>query len=181
MKKTTLVISFILVLFTGLICAQSLTQIGFLAKQAVVRGENFVVLCPEAELDAITKQAQKAQVINQRKYHVFPIAKRSDIPRILPSIIKLKNPVVIILGNSNALSPKSVKFVAEKVGLKGIPVITNRENDTKQKALMVVLDKGGEVKTHVNNVMAFVLKVEFPAELLAKAVVDVERQAVPKP
>lgn len=179
MKKTSMVIPFFLVLFTGLISAQSLTQIGFVAKKAVTRGENFVVLCPEAYKDDMIRQARKAQVINQRQYHVFAVSKRSDIPRILPAVFKLKSPVVIIFGNSNALSPKSVKYVAEKVGLKGIPVITNRKNDTKQKALMVVLDTNGQVKAHINKVMAFVLKIEFPADFLEKAVIDVKRHATP--
>lgn len=175
MKNKAMVIPFILALLTGLIRAQSLTQVGFIVKKAVVEGENFVVLCPKAQEKEIIRQAKQAQVVNQRKYHVFPIKKRSDIPRVLPAVLKLKKPVIIIVANSNALSPKSVKYVAEKVGLKGVPVITNRKGDTKQKALLVIRQEDGKIVTHVNKIMAGVLKVTLPGDLIAEAVVDIKK------
>lgn len=172
-KKIVFLFSFITVL-SSLIFSQSLTQIAYIVKKAIPDSENYVVLFPKDQEEVIKKHANTASLINKKKFHIYPIINRPDITKVLPSIMKIVKPTIIIITNENILNAKSIKFIAQKVGLKGIPVVTNRENDTTQGALLSILDKDNKIETHVNIVMASILKITFPQDFLDEAIIDVQ-------
>lgn len=175
MRKKSLIIIFAVLLMAGILTAQSLSQVGFIVKKGLPGTKNIAVLYPSIQEDKIKAEARTATLVTKSKFHVYGLNTRGDISRALQAIDGMDNAVVIIVSDNSVLSPKSVKYIAQKMGVKGIPVVSNRDGDTKLGALLTVLKKGEDIEIHLNKVTAKnVLKIEFSPEFLSGVIVDVD-------
>lgn len=172
--KYVFIISVVL-LSVHVLAAQTLSQVGFIVKKGLPDTQNIAVLFPSIHDEAVKSEARTATLVTKSKFHIYGIKVRGDISRALQGIERLKKVVVIIVSDSTVLSPKSVKYIAQKMGIKGIPVVSNRDGDTKLGALLTVLKKGDDIETHINMVTANnVLKIQLTPEFLSSVIVDVE-------
>jgi ABC-type uncharacterized transport system substrate-binding protein len=174
MTKQIISFLFSAVLTAGIMSAQSVSQIGFVVTKGLPSVENIAVICHLSAKDKIMKESRTATLVTKKKFHVYTIRSRTDLPKALSSVRKLQSPAVIIIADKMGLNQKSVKYAAQKLGMKKIPVISSRDGDCKQGALLGVVKTGDDIKTHVNKVVATALKIELDNEFLANCVVDVE-------
>jgi ABC-type uncharacterized transport system substrate-binding protein len=174
MNKKLFSFLFIAVLTAGIISAQSVSQIGFVITKGLPAVENIAVICHLSVKDKIIMEAKTATLVTKRKFHVYTIRSRTDLPQALNSVRKLSKPAVIIIADKMGLNQKSVKYTAQKLGKKKIPVISNREGDCKQGALLGVIKIEEDIKIHINKVVASALKIEISEEFLATCIIDVE-------
>lgn len=172
-KKIFSLLLFAIFIIPVTLYSQTLSQIGFVVKKAIPDVENIAVVCHKSKKDAVTKEAKTAYLINRKQFHVYTVEKRADLPKALASIRNLDKVALIIVGDNTILNAKSVKYIAQKLVLKQIPVISDRADDTLSGALLVVtMDGGGKIITHVSKVVASALKLTLPAEFLSTAVID---------
>jgi hypothetical protein len=174
MKKQIVFVILLLALLGASLNSQTLSQIGFILKKPLPDTENIVVLYPEIQTDKIVNEAQNATLITRIKFQVYGIKTKSDIPRAIKYIDDLKNPVVIIIGDNGVLNFESVKYVAQKLGAKDLPVVSNRAEDTKAGALLSVVQKGDIIETHLNKAVAAALKITLQDEFLSGCIVDIQ-------
>jgi hypothetical protein len=174
MMKKSLFFLLILAFMLSASYSQSLSQIGFILKKAIFDTENIVVLFPENLNDKIVKEAQTASLVTKTKFQVYKVKLKSEIPPLIFSINGLKKPAVIIIGDEGALHVESVKYIAQKLGPKNIPVISNRALDTKVGALLCIFQNGTELETHVNKAVAAALNITLTEEFLSGCVADVQ-------
>jgi len=174
-KKLTLILFITLLTLPSLqLNAQTLSQIGFIVKKALPNVENIVVIFQKPKQEQLTKEARTAYLVTRKKFHLYAILTRSDIPRALYSIRKLKNAAIIVIANGSTLNQKGVKYITGKITAKKIPVVSNRDKDTLEGVLLCVVEKGDTLETHVNKLVAFDLEINLPEEFLANCIVDVE-------
>lgn len=171
-NKVLCLLLFIILFVPVTLSSQTLTQIGFVVKKAIPDVENIAVLCHKSKQEVVTKEAQTAFLVNRKKFHVYTVEKRSDLPKALTAIRKLDKVALVIVSDELVLSAKSVKYIAQKLVLKKIPVISNRNSDTLSGALLVVRQEGDKVVTHVSKVVAGALKLTLSEDFLASAVID---------
>lgn len=171
-KKLLSLLLFVTLIAPFALFSQTLSQIGFVVKKAIPDVENIAVLCHKSKKEAISKEAQTAFLVNRKKFHVYTVEKRADLPKALTAIRKLPQVALVIVGDDSVLNAKSVKYIAQKLVLKKIPVISNRNSDTLSGALLVVRKDGDKVVTHVSKVVASALKLTLSDEFLATAVID---------
>jgi hypothetical protein len=81
---------------------------------------------------------------------------------------------IVVITDDSFLTPSTVKFIASKSLDEQIPVISNREKDTLQGAMLSVFFKDGVIKKHINKIIASALGLNIPEAFLATCVVDVE-------
>jgi ABC-type uncharacterized transport system substrate-binding protein len=171
-KKFVLTILMV-TLITGGLYAQSLSQISYVIKKALPETQNIAVICLDTQQDKIKKEAQTAFLVTRIKVNVYPIKSMRDIPRAMSGITRMKHVATIVITNNSVLSQKSVKYLAQKLAGKGIPVISNRHSDTSKGALLSLVYKDDKIETHVSKVAAKALKITLSDEFLAECVVDV--------
>ncbi|MCP4220858.1 MAG: hypothetical protein GY765_39890 [bacterium] len=164
----------IMLLNVTLATAQTVAQLGFIVKEAMPGVENIAIIVNKLEQAKVEKEAQTATLITKRKFHVYGVVSVGEISKAIYAVQKIKNLAVIAMANKSFLNERSVKYAAQKFGLKGIPIISTRENDTSHGALMVIFKKGENLEKHINKKIAGILKIKFSVEFLSEAVVDVE-------
>lgn len=174
--KKSMVLVFAVLMGLGVLTAnpQSLTQIGFVVKQALPDSKTIVVFYPESMKASVIKEATTAQVVTKKTFQVYDIKFKTDLASQLFNIPKFDNPVVVVITDDASLSRKSVKFIVDKLSGKGVPVITNRSMDTLQGAFMSIFMDGNALSKHINKIVASALSIKPDAEYLKGCVVDVE-------
>ncbi|MGE5340445.1 MAG: hypothetical protein ACM3SY_03095 [Candidatus Omnitrophota bacterium] len=171
-KKAFFILTIMAITITSL-HSQTLTQIGFIIKKALPEKENFIVLYPDSMKDQMEKEAQNASLIIKKKFQIYGVKAKSDIPRVIDTVDDMKSPVIIVIANSGALNSESIKYLVQKVALKNVPVTTNRAEDTKEGALLAIIEKGPEqLETHLSRVAASALKIRLPQEFLSTCIMD---------
>lgn len=153
---------------------QTLTQIGFVVKQALPATKTIVVFYPESMKAGVIKEATTAQVVTKKTFQVYDIKFKTDLASQLFNIPKFEDPVVVVLTDDASLSRKSVKFIVDKLAGKGVPIITNRSMDTLQGAFMSIFMEGTTLSKHINKIVASALSIKPDPEYMKGCVVDVE-------
>lgn len=97
-----------------------------------------------------------------------------DISKTIYTVQKLKNPAVVIVANSTVLNQKSIKYAAQKFGLKGIPLISTRDKDTAHGAFLCVIKKGDKLEKRLNKIVVSALKITLPPDFEKDCVIDVQ-------
>lgn len=164
------------ILSVSSLSSQTISQIGFIIKQGLPETETVIVMVNKAESPRVKAEARTAVLVTKKQFLVFDISTLGDISKTISNAQKMKNVVVLMIADSKILEPKSIKYASHKLGLKQIPLISTRENDTKQGALLAIYQEGEAIERHVNNIVADALKVKFPPEFLAACIVDVNRK-----
>ncbi len=153
---------------------QTVGQVAFVIKSALPDVENIAVICSEANFSQIENEAKSAVLITKKKIFVNKIQTKADIANQLNAIMAMNSVAVLIIADSGVLNKDSVKFIVQKVGMKKIPVISVREGDTQEGALLAVFKKDEKIEKHINKKIISVLGVNISAEFLGECVVDVE-------
>ena len=154
--------------------SQTLSQIGFVVKEAIPGVENIAIIFEKPKEQQIMKEAQTASLVTRKKFHLFGVSTRAELSRALQNIGKIKNTAVVVVTNESTLNRKGIKYITQKINPKKIPVITNRDKDTLEDALLCVVEDGDSIKTHVNKLAALELEITLSDEFLSNCVVDVE-------
>lgn len=154
--------------------SQTLPQMGFIIKKGLVDVETVAVIFYKPKEEQMVKEARTASLVSGKKFHLYGISTRADIPRALYSIQKLAKPAIIVMTDETALGPKGVKYITEKVSPKKIPVISNRDKDTLEGGVLCVVKKDDRIETHVNKLVALLLEINFSPEFLSECIADVE-------
>jgi len=169
------VIGFLLLFICStFITSQSLSQIGFIIKKAIPNIDTIAVIFSKTKILQIKNETRPAIIITKKKYVIFSVEKKSDIAKKINEIKKLNNVVIIVITDDSFLTPSTVKFIAQKSLEDQIPVVSNREKDTLQGAILSIFFKEGEIKKHINKIIASALEINIPESFLENCVVDVE-------
>jgi len=175
MRIKILVIASAVLFLAQALTAQTLSQVGFIVKKGLPGIENIAVLYPTTQEDKVKNEARTATLVTKSKFHIYGIKARGEIARTMQAIVGLNHVVVIIVTDNTVLNHSSVKYIAQKMGVKGIPVVSDRDGDTKLGALLTVLKKGEDIETHINLITANnVLKIRLTPEFLSGVTVDVD-------
>lgn len=153
---------------------QTVGQVAFVIKSGIPEVETIAVICSQANAAQIENEAKSAVVITKKKILVYKIQSKSDIASQLNTITNMSSIAVLVIADNGALNKDSVKFIVQKVGLKKIPVVSVREGDTQEGALLAIFKSGEKIEKHINKKVIPILGVNIPAEFLAECVVDVE-------
>lgn len=173
MIKKNLVALFVLMLVMGSFAySQNLGQMGYIIKKAIPDTESIAVIFEQSKQDQILKQAQTAALIAKAKFNVYAVKSKSDLPKILDNFSEGKKMAVVIITDSGMFNQEGVKFVAQRMAVKNIPVVTNRADDTSQGAIVCIFTKNEKLETHVNKNAAGGLKITFPDDFLSTAIID---------
>lgn len=154
--------------------SQSLSQIGFIIKKAISNIDTITVIFNKTKSKQIENEARPAVIITKIKYIIFPVEKMSDIGTKMNEIRKISNVAIIVITDDSFLTPSTVKFIAQKSLEDQIPVISNRDKDTLQGAILSIFFKDGEIKKHINKIIASALGIIIPESFLTSCIVDVE-------
>lgn len=168
-----MVFLFALLLYCG-ISSQSLSQIGFIIKKAVSNVDTITVIFNKVIVKRIEREARPATLITKMKYVIFPVRKKSDIADRLFQIQKMDNVAVVVITDNSILNPSTIQFIAQKTLENQIPVITDRDKDTLQGALMSIFMEDAKIKKHINKIIADALGLELPEAFLAECTIDAE-------
>jgi hypothetical protein len=154
--------------------SQSLSQIGFIIKKAIPSIDTISVIFYKSKTKQIENEARPAIIITKKKFVIFPVEKMSDIATKINEIKKLSNVAIVVITDDSFLTPSTVKFIASKSLNEQIPVISNRDKDTLQGAMLGIFSEDGVIKKHINKIIAAALGLNIPPAFLAECVVDVE-------
>lgn len=175
MTKKSVAIIFLL-LFCIVICAQSLSQIGFILKKAIPEIETISVIFNK--IPAVTKrienEARPAILITKKKFIIFPVEKMSDIATTLSDIQKLEKVAVVVITDNTFLTPSTVQFIAQKTLESQIPLISDRAKDTLQGALLSIYQEDAKIQKHINKIIASALGLNLSEDFLSECLVDAE-------
>ncbi len=176
MKKTmvaTLLFAVSLVLPAGP-APQTISQIGFVVKTAIPTVETIALIFNQANQSQVETEARSATVVTKKKILIYGVTTKADIAKHLASISELGNAVVVVYSDNAILNAESVKFIAQKLGLKKIPVVSTRASDTLEGAVLGVVKTADKLEKHVNKKVLPIFGLTLPAEFLADCIVDVE-------
>ena len=160
-------------IFCGFINAQTISQMGFVIKKGLPEIEHIAVICNLTDKDKITNEAKTAYLVTRKQFHVYAIKSHTDLPKVMQGVRDFKNCAVIIVTDNQALNQKSVKYIAQKLGLKKIPVISNRDGDTKLGAIFSIIKEGEAIQTHLSKVAINALQLSLSDEFVNSCVLDV--------
>jgi ABC-type uncharacterized transport system substrate-binding protein len=172
MKKSMLLF-FILTLCVSTY-TQSLSQIGFIIKKAVPTVERIAVIFSHIKVKQMQREAKPATLITKKKYLIFSCQSRSDVAEKLHEIKKMDNVVLVVIGDDDFVTPSLVQSIAQNAGESNIPVVSNREKDTLQGALLSIFTQDGKIQKHINMIIAAALKLTIPEAFLAECKIDAE-------
>lgn len=172
MKKVLLIL--LILVFISPLMTQSISQIAFIIKKALPNVENIAVIFPKHLKSSIVPQAQTAQLVTKKNITVYGVSRKSELATELYIIKRIENAAVIVITDDNILSPKSIQFILDKVGSKKMPLISNREKDTLQGALLSVFVKDNQIEKHINKIVAAALDLNIPEEFYGECIIDVE-------
>lgn len=175
MKFTIALVSLVMFLFVGVSASpQSVGQIGFVMKNAMPAVETIAVVVSQNSKEQAESEARSAVVITKKKYMVYPVTTKADIAKQVQSILSLGSVAVLVLTDEAVLNADSVKFIAQKIGLKKIPLVSNRAGDTAAGAVMAVIKAGEKIEKHVNKKLLPVFDLTLSPEFLSDCVIDQE-------
>lgn len=167
-KPLTFLLLFTL-LAAGTATAQTIGQMGFIIKQALPSVETVAVIFNNNIKERVEREARSAVVITKLKVQIYGIDTRADIANQVQSIASLKNVAVIIVSDNGVMSGDSAKFIAQRLGMRKIPLFSDRKSDIEQGALVTVEKSGDELlKFHSNRIMG-VLGVSLDAAFLGES------------
>ncbi len=175
-KKTflLLIVAFGLLMVAPL-NAQTLSQVAFIINKAMPSVENIAVLTNKVNQPKYEAEAKTATLVSKKTFHVYGVTNVGQISKSIYTIQKLKNVVVVTIPRDAFLNERSIKYAAQKLGLKRIPVISTRPGDTMHGAILSIFEKDGNIEKHVNKVVAAALKIDLPDAFLKECVVDVKK------
>ncbi|MCP4154663.1 MAG: hypothetical protein GY757_43470 [bacterium] len=174
-KKIFFILTAILLSNVVMLNAQSLTQIGFIVKKAIPDVKNIMVLATKADQAKYEKEARSAIIITKKKFAIYSISSVGEITKALYAIQEMKKVAVIAIANETTLNSRSIKYTAQKLGLKKkIPLISTRAGDTKMGAMITISNSDKGIAKHINRIVASALKITIPEAFLEECVVDVE-------
>ena len=152
----------------------SITQLGFIIKKSIPSIKIIAVLYPVQNKNAIIKDAKMAYTILKKKIVIYDIAKQFEITKKINRISRYKDVAVIIMTDKNIFHQKTIKFISGKLLKKGIPLFTNRMNDTKFDALISMFYKSNKLEKHLNKLQLQKLNIDFANNFIEKFIIDVE-------
>jgi len=177
MKKTLYIMVLIVLIsfmLKGEIFLQTVSQIAYVIKTGLPTVETIAVVCSEANFDRVEAEAKSAVVITKKKIVVYKLQTKADIAAKINEISALSNVAVLIIADSSVLNKDSVKFIVQKVGMKKIPVISVREGDTQEGALLAIYKKGEEIEKHLNKKVMPILGINLAEDFIGSCIVDIE-------
>lgn len=163
--------------FVILSCAlhsQTITQMGFIIKKGLPNIESIAILVNEMQKEKMTKDAQSAQLITKVKYFLITVSNKSEIAAKINDIKNIDNSAALVISDNTILTESTVKFIAQKLASKKIPVVSNREKDTLQGILMSIFMNGSTLEKHINKISMSALGITLADEFTAECVIDVE-------
>lgn len=176
--KKSLILTTLALAATALLQAapepQTVSQIGFVVKQTIPTIENIAVIFNMNRKDQVEAEARSAVLITKKKIQIFGVSSKPEIAQKMQDISGMGNVAVVVLADDSVLNAESVKFIAQKLGLKKIPVISTRQKDTGEGALITIIKAADKIEKHINKKLISVFGLNIPAEALADFVVDVE-------
>jgi len=178
MRTKIFALSLMLVL-CGSLYPQSLSQLGFIIKKAVPDIEVIAVIFGEPAIGGnktrqMESEARPATLITKKKFVLLPCQTRSEIAQKLYEAQKLKKVAFIAITDDDIITPSIVQFIAQRAGESGFPVISNREKDTLQGALLSIFMQDGKIQKHINKIISAALELTIPEEFLAECKIDAE-------
>src|SRR4030042_6633197 len=99
MTKKIMVISLLLLISGSVIYTQSLSQIGFIIKNAIPGIETISVIFNTINFKRIESEARPATLITKKKYIIFKVEKMSDLTSILSGIQKLEKVAEVVISD----------------------------------------------------------------------------------
>ena len=173
MKKTAFIIVTLVVLGC-LAQTQTVTQIGFIIKNAIPDVENIAVIYPEHMKSKYTAEARTAQLVTRKNVTIYGVSRMSELSDAVFNIRRMKNVVAVVMTDESILTAKDVKFVIDKFTSSNIPVVSNRDKDTLLGALFSIIVRDNLVEKHINRIVASALNLNLSEEFIAECVIDVE-------
>lgn len=173
-KKIVSIIFIILFVIPAALESQTISQIGYIIKKAVPEVENIVIVVDKKDVEKIKEEARTAFLVTRKKYTVFDVTTLGDISKAINSAQNMDKVVIVFIADSKILNPKSVKYTAQKLARKKIPLVTTREEDTLQDAFMCIYLKNEVIEKHINKKAASALGINLTPEFLGECTVDVE-------
>ncbi len=173
-KKASTIVFIVFMVLGGSLCSQSISQISYIIKQSIADTETIAVIFSNVSKDQVEGEARSASMITKKQHLVFGVTSKMDIAKQVDAILKMPKTVVFIFTDSTILTPETVKFISQKIGLKKIPTITNRAGDTLQGALLSVYKNNDKLEKHINKKLLPIFELTIPAEILAECITDAE-------
>ncbi len=174
LKQTFLImIIFVILSHTLFSKTVSITQLGFIIKRSIPSTKTIAVLYPSHLKNSVIKDAKMAYTILRKKIVIFDISIKFDLTKKINRILSYKDIAVIIITDNSIFSQKTIKFISRKLLKKGIPLFTNRQNDTKFEALACMFyNDAKKLEKHISKQQLQKLNLEFSDETISKFIID---------
>jgi len=144
----------------------SITQLGFIIKKMIPGTKTIAVLYPSSYKNTIIKDAKMAYTILRKKVVIYDISRQFELTKKINRILSYKDVAVIIITDKIMFPQKTIKFISRKLLKKGIPLFTNRQNDTKFEALICMYyNDSKKLEKHINNEQLKKLNLELSDNL----------------
>ncbi len=153
---------------------QSMTQVAYIIKKGIPSIKNIVIICKNKDKDNIIKQTRTAQLVTKKSMSVLPIKNRTDLISHVIKIKKIKNVIVVVIPDKRVISKDSVKFLVQKLNENKIPLVSLRDKDTYQGALLCLIQDAGKVKKHINLITANQFKIKLTPDFIKDSIIDLE-------